>query len=189
MTGGEPLQDARPGLHCPALGTGSHHPFWLGATWTAADKPRAWAQTGLPGGGGGQGGSEAGGGGRQATPNAGLGRGEWAELETRDGGLQGGEVGRGGCGRSTQPPRPPWTPVCFCRPQSPPLRLGFHQATPEALLRQLPKGNWAETSREAVLLPAEQPSPVTRGAGPQLLYFGWDTLSFTLIPESQVGSG
>ena len=34
----------------------------------------------LPGGGGGQRGSEAGDGRRQATPKAGLGGGEWAEL-------------------------------------------------------------------------------------------------------------
>lgn len=165
-------RSSRPPPSCP--GHCSHHPFWLGAAWTEADERMAWTQMRLPGGGGGQRGSEAGDGRRQATPKAGLGGGEWAELETQRWGLTRRESRQRRLRAPHPAPQAPWTPVCFCRPQSPPRGLRFHQAAPEALPRRLPKGNWAETSQEAMLLPAEQPSPVNGGAGPQVLYFGWE---------------
>lgn len=88
-----------------------------------------------------------------------MGRTGDAEIGVNEEGKQAGEAV--GAPRS---PQTPWTPVCFCCPQSPPA--GW------ASTRQLLRRNWAETSQEAMLLPAEWPSPATGGAGPQVLYFG-----------------
>lgn len=107
MTGGEPLQDAHPGLHRPALGIGSHHPFRLGATWTEADEPMAWTQTGLPGGGGGQGGSEAGGGGVPGNPKGRAGQRRVGRTgDSEMGGYKEGKWAEEAVGAPPSPPDP-----------------------------------------------------------------------------------